>query len=117
MSISSPSGVYRIDVVDQCGRAYRAVLANVQLVGEMALLPFLIMVGASLVTLIIPGGGLAARLLASIVQLIGFLVFGSVFLVRWHRFVLLGETIASGFLPPGWVPFFVAGVKLAALVV
>src|ERR1700683_2133372 len=36
---------HQIDVVDQVGRAYRVVLDNLQLVGEMALLPYLIVLG------------------------------------------------------------------------
>ena len=39
---SAPRRTHQIDVVDQVGRAYRAVFDRLQLVVEMALLPFLI---------------------------------------------------------------------------
>src|SRR6202023_3289638 len=36
--------------------------------------------------------------------------------VRWHRFVLLGESVGTGLIPPGWGDFLIAGIKLAAIV-
>jgi hypothetical protein len=116
MSYSPLPGGYQIDVVDQSGRAYRAVFNNLQLVGEMALLPLLIVLAAELVALFLPGGGFVGRLLEAMVELVAFLVFGTIFVVRWHRFILLGESVSSGLFPPGWTPLFIAGVKLGALV-
>jgi hypothetical protein len=107
---------HQIDVIEQVGRAYRVVLNNVQLVIEMALLPYLIVFGIELVALLIPGTGLFGRLLAGLVHAIGFLVFGSVFMVRWHRFVLLGEAVGTGLIPPGWAPFVLTGIKLGVLI-
>jgi hypothetical protein len=116
MSYSPLPGGYQIDVVDQSGRAYRAVFNNLQLVGEMALLPLLIVLAAELVALFLPGGGFVGRLLEAMVELVAFLVFGTIFVVRWHRFILLGESVSGGLFPPGWTPFFIVGVKLGALV-
>jgi hypothetical protein len=116
MSYSPLPGGYQIDVVEQSGRAYRTVLDNVRLVGEMALLPLLIVLAAELVGLFLPGGGFVGWSLTAIVELAAFLVFGTLFVVRWHRFILLGESVGSRLIPPGWTPFFVAGAKLGAMV-
>ena len=112
---SSPRRAYQIDVVDQVGRAYRAVFDRVQLVAEMALLPYLTVLASTLVALLMPGGVFGA-LLSALVHALGFLLFGAVFLVRWHRFVLLGESVSGELIPPGWVEFVIAGVKLGGLV-
>ena len=113
---SPPPGSYQIDVVDQVGRAYRAVLDNAQLIVEMALLPFLIVLGIELLAWLVPGGGMIGGVAAGLVRAAGFLVFGTVFVVRWHRFVLLGERVADGLIPPGWAPYFIAGLKIGGLV-
>ncbi|HZK90001.1 MAG TPA: hypothetical protein VFC56_07650 [Stellaceae bacterium] len=107
---------HQIDVVDQVGRAYRIVFDNLQLVGELALLPYLIVLGIELVAVLIPGAGFYGRMLAGLIHAVAFLIFGSVFIVRWHRFVLLGESVGGGLIPPGWTDFLLAGVKLAALI-
>jgi hypothetical protein len=114
---STTPGSYQIDVIDQVTRAYRVVFDNRRLVGEMAFLPYSIVLAIEVVALLIPGGvGTFGLVLAGLIQALGFLIFGSVFIVRWHRFVLLGESIAGGLAPPGWTAFLVAGVKLGALV-
>jgi hypothetical protein len=116
---STPPGAYQpssyqIDVVEQVVRAFRAVTDNAQLIGEIALLPYLIVLGIELVGLI--SGGLFAWLVAP-ARAVGSLVFGTVFIVRWHRFVLLGETIGGGLLPRGWGPFIIATIKLFVAVI
>jgi hypothetical protein len=113
---SAPPRTHQIDVVDQVVRAYRIVLDHAQLVGEMAFLPFLIVLAAEFVGFLIPGVGVFGRLLAALISAVGIGVFGIIFAVRWHRYVLLGESVSSGLIPPGWMPFFVAGLKLAGLV-
>jgi hypothetical protein len=107
---------HQIDVIDQVSRAYRIVFDNLQLVGEIALLPYLIVFGIELLALFIPGFGVYGRMLSALIHAIAFLVFGSVFIVRWHRFVLLGESISGGLVPPGWTDFVIVGIKLGALV-
>ena len=113
---SAPSRVYQIDVVDQVSRAYRAVIDNAQLVGEMALLPYLIVLGIELVALLVSGEGMFARALAGLIDAVGVLLFGTVFIVRWHRFILRGEAVSGGLIPPGWSTFLLAGVKLGIVV-
>jgi len=112
----APPRVYQIDVVGQVGLAYRAVIDRAQLVGEMALLPYLIVLAIDTVALLVTQGGVVGQLLAALIRAIGFLLFGAVFLVRWHRWVLLGETVGGELLPPGWREFLVAGIKLGAIV-
>ncbi|HWB51437.1 MAG TPA: hypothetical protein VG651_20155 [Stellaceae bacterium] len=115
--MSYPSVVphaYQIDVVDQVGRAYRAVFDRLRLVAEMALLPYAIVLAAELVALLMPGG-VTGGILAVVVRAAGFLLFGSVFLVRWHRLVLLDERAGNGFVPPGWTDFVIAEIKLGAI--
>jgi hypothetical protein len=112
---SAPPRAYQIDVVDQVGRAYRAVFDQLRLVAEMALLPYFIVLATVLVALLMPGG-MFGGVLAGLIHAIGFLLFGAVFIVRWHRFVLLGETVSDGLIPSGWREFVVAGVKLGAIV-
>lgn len=113
---SASPRAYQIDVVDQVSRAYRIVFNNLQLIGEMALLPYLIVLGMELVALLIPGTELYGQALAGLIHAIAFLIFGSVFIVRWHRYVLLGESVAGGLIPPGWTEFLTAGIKLAAVI-
>ena len=117
MSYPSAPRVYQIDVVNHVSRAYSAVLGEAQLVGEMALLPYLVVLAAELVTMLIPADGLFVHTLEALLQALAFLVFGAVFIVRWHRFVLLGESVSDGLIPPGWAEFLVAGIKLGASVV
>jgi hypothetical protein len=113
-SSSVPSG-NQINIVDQVTRAYWIVFERSQLVLEMALLPFVIVLAAELIALLLPQGGFFGLLLAALVHTLGFLIFGSVFVVRWHRYVLLGESVSGDFLPPGWGAFVVAGLKVAGL--
>ena len=54
-------------------------------------------------------------ILALLVQAGGFAVFGTVFIVRWHRFILLGETTPESLFPPGWATFFLTAVKIGLL--
>jgi hypothetical protein len=112
-SSSAPSG-YRIDIADQVSRAYGIVLGRARLVVEIALLPFAIVLAVELIALLLPHG-FFGTVLAAIVHIAGFLVFGTVFVVRWHRYVLLGESVSGDLIPPGWGPFFIVGLKIAGL--
>jgi hypothetical protein len=117
MSYPSVSpGSYQIDVVDQVGRAYRAVLDNAQLVGEIALLPYIVVLAIALIAALIAGHVFFAGLIAMVIHAIALLVFVPVFIVRWHRFLLLGESISGGLIPPGWAAFVTAWVKLGVAV-
>lgn len=113
---SVPARFYRIDIVDQVGQAFRAVFDRARLVLEIALLPFLIVFAVELASLLFANGGTIGKVAAVLVRALGLLVFGSVFIVRWHRFVLLGETVGGELLPPGWREFVIAGIKVGVLV-
>jgi hypothetical protein len=115
MSYPPAPRTYQIDVIDQVGRAYGAVFGRAQLVGEMALLPYLIVLAIGFVALLFSGGGYAGHALAALIGAVGHLVFGSVFLVRWHRFLLLGEAVSGGLIPPGYGDFMIAAIKLFAI--
>jgi len=112
MSYSPTPRTYRVDVADETIGAYRTVLDNARLLVEIALLPFAIILAAELSMLILPGGAFG-RLVAALLNAAALLVFGTVFVVRWHRFVLLGESVAGGLLPPGWGAFLLTTIKLA----
>jgi hypothetical protein len=112
----APPGSYQIDVVDEVSRAYSAVLNNLQLVGEMALIPYLFVIAAELLILLIPGAGFLLHVLAALIEALVMLIFGTVFIVRWHRFILLGEAVGDGLIPPGWTTFLIAGIKLGAAI-
>ena len=109
--------LYRIDVVDHVGRAYRAVFDHIRLVLEMALLPYLVVLAVELVSLLFKYGGTMGKVAAALIYALGLLLFGAVFVVRWHRFVLLGETVGGELLPPGWREFVIAGVKVGLAVI
>lgn len=114
--LSMPPRIYRLDVVDHTGRAYRAVFGRVQLAVEMALLPYAIVLAIELVSLLFMHGGAMGKVAGSLAHALGLLLFGAVFVVRWHRFVLLDETVGGELLPPGWREFVIAGVKVGAIV-
>jgi len=109
---ASPSEERKIDIGASVRVAYSVVMENTRLAVELAWLPFAIVVIGEILALLLGGGGFFGRALAGIVHAAGFLVFGTTFFVRWHRFVLLGETDSAGLFPPGWGGFFLAGVKI-----
>jgi len=116
MSIAaSPSDGQKIDIGASVRAAYSVVIENARLAVDLAWLPFAIVVAAELVALVI-GGGFIGPALSGLVYGLGFLVFGTIFIVRWHRFILLGEKGGAGLFPPGWSRFFLAGLKVALIV-
>jgi hypothetical protein len=117
MSIAaSPSDGQKIDIGASVRAAYSVVIENARLAVDLAWLPFAIVVAAELVALVIGGGGFIGRALSGLVYGLGFLLFGTIFIVRWHRFILLGERGGAGLFPPGWSLFFLAGLKVALIV-
>src|SRR3954464_6940748 len=112
MSIAAPSYDRKIDIGTSVRGAYTVVMENARLVVELAWLPFAILVGAEVIAMVLGGGGLLGRALAALVQAGGFLVFGTIFFVRWHRFMLLGESMPVRLFPPGWGAFLLAGIKV-----
>jgi len=114
MSFAAPAGGGGIDIANSVRDAYTVVIENARVALDLAWLPFAILVGAEIVALLLGGGGWFGHILALLVRGLGFLVFGTAFIVRWHRFILLGETTAEGLLPPGWGGFVLAAVKVGA---
>jgi hypothetical protein len=102
----------KIDIGASVRAAYSTVLENLRLAVDLAWLPFALLVVAEIVALVLGGGGRFGMMLAVLVRGLGFAVFGMIFIVRWHRFVLLGETIGGDLFPPGWGPFFIVAVKI-----
>jgi hypothetical protein len=110
-----PAAAFRIDVRDAVGRAYRTVFDRAPLAFDLVWLPFGLVCAAELLALAVDGGGLSGRLLSLLIRAAGFLLFATVFIVRWQRFLLLGETRSDRLLPPGWAAFVGAVIKLAVL--
>ena len=116
MSYAAPAYDPKIEIGASVRAAYGAVTENAHLALELAWLPFAILVVAEVIALVLGGGGLLGRALAGLVRAGGFLLFGTVFAVRWHRFMLRGESIGVGLFPPGWGSFLLAGIKIGLAV-
>jgi hypothetical protein len=115
MNVSASPAGYRLDIGAAVAGAYRMVADNARLAGDLAWLPFAIVVIAEIAAGVLGGGGIFGRILAALAQAVGYLVFGTVFVVRWHRFVLLGERTAGALFTPEWRAFLWVTVKLALL--
>ena len=102
----------KIDIGASVRTAYSTVLENVRLAVDLAWLPFALLVIAEIVALVLGGGGRFGMMLAVMARGLGFAVFGTIFIVRWHRFVLIGETASGDLFPPGWGLFFIAAIKI-----
>jgi hypothetical protein len=117
MSYSASPGIaYRIAVGATISRAYGRVFENFALAASLAWLPLALVLGAEVIALIVGGSGFIGRLLSSLIGMIGFLLFGTTFAVRWCRFILLGERRSGGLFPPGWQPLMVVTVKICLLI-
>ena len=114
---SAPPRFYQIDVVGQVTRAYRVVIDHAQLVGEIALLPYLILLASKILVLLLPAGGMVAQSLIGLISSVLLLIFATVFTVRWYRFVLLGETVGDGLIPDGWRGSMIVTLKLVAIAI
>src|SRR5579883_3154934 len=110
---ASPAARYRLDIGAAVAGAYRTLADNARLAGDLAWLPFAVVLAAEIVAGVAGGGGIFGRALAGLVHAIGYLVFGTVFIVRWYRFLLLGERAAGALFTPSWRAFFVVTLKLA----
>jgi len=113
--MASPSG-QQIDIAASVRAAYQLVLDNARLAIALAIVPYAIVVAAEFIAWLIGGGGWFSMMLAVLIQAGGFAVFGTVFIVRWHRFILLGETTPQTLFPPGWGTFFLTTVKVTIAV-
>lgn len=106
----------QIDMADAIVRAYRNLLDRPQLAVELGWLPWALIVGTEFLAFILAGGGIFGLLLSSLVRGAGFLVFGTVFVVRWQRLILLEEVRSDTLFPPGWAPSIIAVIKLGLLI-
>jgi len=102
----------KIDILSEVQTAFSTVWENFRLALDLAWLPFVLLVVAEGVALRLGGAGMFGMMLAALVRGLGFIVFGTIFIVRWHRFILLGETASGGLFPPGWGAFFIAAIKI-----
>jgi hypothetical protein len=110
-ALTPPAGG-KIDIIAEVQTAFSTVWENIRLALDLAWLPFALLVGTEIVALLLGGAGMFGMMLAALVRGLGFVVFGTIFIVRWHRFVLLGETATGDLFPPGWGPFFIAAIKI-----
>jgi hypothetical protein len=109
----SPPGVnYKIPIGAAIGLAYRTVFGNFGLLVAFGWLPFVIMVAIKLVVLAAPPLIMAEGIVDSLL----WIVFGAIFMVRWHRFILLGETESNALFPPGWGPFLLVSIKVMLVI-
>jgi hypothetical protein len=116
MSVMASPSEQKIDIAASVRAAYTAVMDNARLAVDLAWLPFAILVGVEIVAWLAGGGGWFGMILALLVRAGGFAVFGTVFIVRWHRFILLGQTTNETLIPPGWSTFFLTAVKIGLTV-
>ena len=117
MSVTASPPEQKIDIAASVRAAYTIVIDNARLAINLALVPFAILVGAEFLAWLVGGGGWFGVMLAVLIQVGGFAVFGTAFIVRWHRFILLGETVPESLFPPGWGIFFLTAVKVGLAVV
>ncbi|OLE19584.1 MAG: hypothetical protein AUG50_03370 [Betaproteobacteria bacterium 13_1_20CM_3_63_8] len=111
-SVMASASGQQIDIAASVRAAYQFARDNARLAVNLALVPFAIVVGAEFLAWLVGGGGWFGMILALLIQAGGFAVFGTVFIVRWHRFVLLGETATQSLFPPGWGTFFLTTIKV-----
>lgn len=106
---------YRIDINTAAGNAYRSLFENAGLAASFGGLPLAIVLVIEFLAYLALGGGLHGQVLSGIARALGMLVFGTVFLTRWYRFRLLGETQSRGFFTPAWKVVVVVSFQFAGL--
>jgi hypothetical protein len=117
MSSSAASATgYEVHTGATIHHAYEAVFGNLGLIVEYAWLPFVIVLAAEIVGLVLGGGGTGGQTTALILGGLAFLVFGTTFAVRWLRHLLLGEVPSADLFPPAWRPLFFATITIGLLV-
>jgi hypothetical protein len=117
MSYSASPGIaHPIAIGTVSGRAYRSVFENWRLVAAFTWLPLALILGAQLIALIVGGRGFGGRILSSMTGIIGFLLFGTTFAVRWSSFILLGERHGNELYPRGWGSLMVVTAKICLLI-
>jgi hypothetical protein len=117
MTYATTPSRQQIDIAASVRAAYMTVADNARLAVDLAWLPFAIVVVAEFLAWLVAGGGWFAMILALLIQAAGFAVFGTIFIVRWHRFVLLGETMSETLFPRGWGTFFMTMIKVVLAII
>src|SRR4029077_3988946 len=113
---ASPGAGYRIAIGATIGRAYASVFGNWRLAVGFAWLPVVFVLGMEAFAMIVGGSGVVGRTLSSLAGIIGFLLFGTTFAVRWCRFILLGERQSGELFTPGWRLTMVVTVKFCLII-
>lgn len=115
-STAVTAGGYEVHTGPTIHRAYDAVFQNLPLVIQFAWLPYLFVLAAEVLGVLIVGEGSDGQMLAWMLGGLGFIVFGTIFAVRWIRHLLLGEMPTAELFPPAWRPMFFATVTIALLI-
>src|SRR5579859_771346 len=106
MTITAATGSgSKIDMVITIENAYGAVFRNWLTLVELAWLPLVIVFITQLAAVAVAQSGLGAWIAGDLVRAFGFLIFGTIFLARWHRFVLLGEAHSHVLFTAAWREF------------
>jgi hypothetical protein len=118
MTVSAmPMTGNKIDVIDAVEDGFRRVFGNALPVIELAWAPYLAVLATQLVPMSF-GSGPGMVILGGLIRSFGFLVFGTVFITRWQRYALLGETSPQHHMfSPAWQDVFFAALKLTLFVV
>ena len=112
-----PSVDYKIDVLRAVEDGYSHAFRNWSALADLSWLPFLVVVVSQLVAYGISNGGLAGGLVGQLIYTFGFLVFATIFIARWHRFVLLDERHSDELFTPAWQKFFFRTIELTLIVI
>jgi len=98
----------KINIAASVRFAFTAVLDNAHLALVLAWLPFVIVAAAQILGSLLGDDRWSVRIPTALIDTAAW----AVFIVRWHRFILRGETTAERFFPPGWGAYVWTGVKL-----
>jgi hypothetical protein len=112
-----PSVDQKIDVLRSVEDGYSHAFRNWSALADLAWLPFLIVVVSQLIAYGLSNGGIAGALVGQLIYTFGFLVFATIFVTRWHRFVLLGESHSDELFTPAWRHFFFRAIELTLIVI
>lgn len=115
-STAVPATGYEVHTGATIHHAYEVVFKNLQRVIEMAWLPFVLILAAEIVGMVLGWGGYVGHMMAWMLGALGFLVFGTTFGVRWLRHLLHGEAPSAELFPAGWRPLFFATITVTLLV-
>jgi hypothetical protein len=115
-SSAVPLGGYEIHTGATIHRAYDAVFKNLHTVVDFAWLPYVLVMAAEIVGMVLGMGGYSGHMLAWMFGGLAMLVFGTSFGVRWFRYQLLGENPTGELFPAMWKSLFFAMVTVTLMV-